>query len=118
VWAEAFRVLRRGGVLLAGFNNPAIYLFDYELADREGILQVKYALPYSDLTSLSAEERERTMETGAPLEFSHSLEDQIGGQLHAGLLLTDLFEDGYADEADELLTHYMPPFIATRAIKP
>jgi len=54
VWAEAFRVLRREGVLLAGFNNPVIYLFDYDLADRTGILQVKYALPYSDLTSLPA----------------------------------------------------------------
>jgi SAM-dependent methyltransferase len=38
VWTEAFRVLRRGGALLAGFNNPAVYLFDYELADREGLL--------------------------------------------------------------------------------
>lgn len=25
VWAEAFRVLRRGGVLLAGFSNPATF---------------------------------------------------------------------------------------------
>src|ERR671915_1168075 len=33
VWAEAFRVLRRGGVLLAGFLNPAVYIFDLELAD-------------------------------------------------------------------------------------
>jgi len=28
VWAEAYRVLRRGGLLLAGFTNPAVYLFD------------------------------------------------------------------------------------------
>ena len=28
VWREAFRVLRRGGVLLAGFLNPVLYLFD------------------------------------------------------------------------------------------
>jgi SAM-dependent methyltransferase len=59
VWEAAFRILRREGVLLAGFLNPAVYLFDYDLADRSGILQVKYALPYSDLTSLTAEERQR-----------------------------------------------------------
>ena len=118
VWAEAFRVLRRGGVLLAGFSNPATYLFDYDLADRTGILQVKYALPYSDLTSLPAEERQQYIETETPLEFSHTLEDQIGGQLDVGFLLTGFFEDGYDGEEDDLLTNYMPTFIATRAVKP
>src|ERR671910_346572 len=47
VWAEAFRVLRREGVLLAGFINPACFIFDLELADRSGELRVRYALPYA-----------------------------------------------------------------------
>jgi SAM-dependent methyltransferase len=116
VWKEAFRVLREGGGLLAGFTNPAVYLFDYDLADRTGILQVKYTLPYSDLTSLSPEERQRYIESDDPLEFSHTLEDQIGGQLDAGFLLTGLFED--YDDKDDPLSKYMPAFIATRALKP
>ena len=33
VWAEAFRVLRRGGLLLAGFLNPVVYIFNLELVD-------------------------------------------------------------------------------------
>jgi len=118
VWAEAFRVLRRGGVLLAGFSNPVIYIFDYDLADRTGVLQVKFALPYSDLTSLTAEERQRHIKKGMPLEFSHTLEGQIGGQLDAGLLLTGFFEDAYPEDENDLLTNYLPAFIATRAIKP
>jgi SAM-dependent methyltransferase len=118
VWAEAFRLLRRGGALLAGFTNPAVYLFDYDLADRTGILQVKYALPYSDLTSLPTGERQRYIETGTPLEFSHTLEDQIGGQLDAGFLLTGFFEDAYDGEENDPLTSYMPTFIATRSVKP
>ncbi|MEE8121827.1 MAG: class I SAM-dependent methyltransferase [Anaerolineales bacterium] len=118
VWAEAFRVLRRGGVLLTGFSNPVTYLFDYDLADRTGILQVKYALPYTDLASLTAEERQRYIETETPLEFSHTLEDQIGGQLDAGFLLTSFFEDAYPEDEKDLLTNYMSTFIATRAIKP
>jgi SAM-dependent methyltransferase len=116
VWKEAFRVLRKGGGLLAGFTNPAVYLFDYDLADRTGILQVKYTLPYSDVTSLSPEERQRYIESEDPLEFSHTLEDQIGGQLDAGFLLTGLFED--YDDKDDPLSKYMPAFIATRALKP
>jgi len=118
VWNEAFRVLRSGGVLLAGFNNPTVYLFDYDLVDREGILQVAYALPYSDLTSPSVDERQRYLETGAPLEFSHTLEDQIGGQLDAGFVLTGLYEDGYAAGEGDLLNTFICPFIATRALKP
>jgi len=118
VWREAFRVLRRGGVLLAGFSNPVTYLFDYDLANRTGILQVKYSLPYSDLSSLTAEERQRYFESGEPLEFSHTLEDQIGGQLDAGFQLTAFFEDAYGEEENDLLTKYMSTFIATRVIKP
>jgi SAM-dependent methyltransferase len=117
VWAEAFRVLRRRGVLLAGFVNPVTYTFDQELAER-GVLRVRHKLPYSDVTSLTEEERERLLEPGVPLEFSHTLEDQIGGQIDAGFLLTGLFEDAYREEVGDALTEYMPTFIATRAIKP
>ena len=118
VWQAAFRILRRGGVLLAGFPNPVVYLFDYDLAERTGILQVKYALPYSDLISLTAVERQRQIEAETPLEFSHTLEDQIGGQLEAGFLLTGFYEDAYGEEENDPLTSYMPTFIATRAVKP
>jgi SAM-dependent methyltransferase len=114
VWGEAFRVLRRGGVLLAGFINPACFIFDHELADR-GELRVRHALPYADVTSLSEEEREEQVDRREPLEFSHTLEDQIGGQLEAGFLLSGLYEDRHRDDA---LAAYMPTCIATRAIKP
>lgn len=114
VWAEAFRVLRPGGMLLSGFTNPVIYIFDQELAER-GVFQVKYALPYSDLTSLAEEARQRYIEQEEPLEFGHTLEDQIGGQIDAGFVITGFFED-YAPE--EAFSNYMPTFIATRAIKP
>ena len=118
VWAEAFRVLRPGGALLAGFSNPAIYLFDYDLADRTGILQVKYALPYSDLTSLTEEESQGYIDKGFPLEFSHTLEDQIGGQLDVGFVITGFYEDSYGEEEGDIVANYMPTFIVTRAIKP
>jgi SAM-dependent methyltransferase len=114
VWREAFRVLRRGGLLLAGFLNPAFYIFDLELAER-GVLEVKHSLPYSDAESLSEEERERRVAAREVFEFSHTLTDQIGGQLDAGFLLTGLYEDRHRTQ---LQAKYMPTYIATRAIKP
>jgi len=54
----------------------------------------------------------------SPLEFSHSLDEQIGGQLAAGFLLAGLFEDRYPPEQNDAISRIMPVFIATRAIKP
>ena len=118
VWAEAYRVLRTGGVLLAGVTNPVRYLFDFELGERTGLWQVVHALPYSDLAILSEDEKRRYAEAGEPLEFGHTLEDQIGGQLTAGFVLTGFYEDRYADEGEDSLSRYTASFIATRAVKP
>lgn len=113
VWREASRVLRPGGALLAGFCNPILYLFDQELAD-EGVLQVRHKLPYSDLTSLSDEERAVYIADQQPLEFSHTLQDQIGGQIEAGFAIVGFYEDEWPGTK---LNEYTPTFIATRAMK-
>ena len=114
VWREAFRVLRPGGVLLAGFTNPVEYLFD-AVAYERGELVVKHPLPYSDLTDASPEERARMEAAGEPLSFGHTLEDQLGGQLDAGFVITALFEDRWDESA---LGRYMATFMATRAVRP
>ncbi len=49
-----------------------------------------------------------------PFEFSHTLEDQIGGQLDAGFVLVGFFEDDF----DDHLGKFMSPVIATQAVKP
>ncbi len=114
VWREAHRVLRAGGVLLAGFCNSALYVFDDAAAER-GELVARHAVPYSDLTSLTDEERGRYTDKGEPLVYGHTLEDQIGGQLDAGFALTGLYED--RDPAHPL-ARLLPTFLATRALKP
>jgi len=115
VWKEAFRVLRRGGSLLAGFLNPVVYIFDLELADDTGEIRVRYSLPYSDASSRTEEELGRQMEKREPLEFSHTLEEQIGGQIEAGFLISGFYEDRHRDDP---IAAFMPTFVATRAIKP
>ena len=94
MWREAFRVLRPGGVLLAGFTNPVVYLFDDEADGARASWWSGTAIPYSDLTSLTDEERRRYTDKDEPLCFGHTLADQIGGQLDAGFVLTGFYEDG------------------------
>jgi len=115
VWREAYRVLRQGGVLLAGFLNPAMYLFTYNSLDGNEPLVVKHRLPYSDVQDLPQAELEQLIADSSPLEYSHTLTEQIGGQLRAGVVLTDLYEDAHRDAA---LGAYKPTYIATRAVKP
>lgn len=114
VWREAFRVLRPGGLLLAGFFNPAYYIFD-PFALEAGELRVRHSLPYSDLTSLTEEERGRFIAKDEPLVFGHTLEQLLSGQMEAGFHLIGLYEDGWPECA---LANFMPVFIATRAMKP
>ena len=88
VWRESFRVLRPGGILMAGFMNPDIFLFDFTALDERGELVVRHPLPFTTL-DLPDEERQRVYGAG-PIEYSHSLTEQIGGQLAAGFTLTHL----------------------------
>lgn len=113
IWQEAARVLKPGGELLAGFVNPVNYLFDGE-KEKEGIFLISHKMPYSDLTSISDEERGRLYGEESALEFGHSLEDQIGGQIKAGLIICGFYED---ITPGEKISDYMPTFIATRARK-
>jgi ubiquinone/menaquinone biosynthesis C-methylase UbiE len=112
VWQESFRVLRHGGTLLAGFMNPVFYLFDFEKAE-QGILEVAYKLPYAD--SDHPEVMQKMMEKNLPLEHSHSLDDQIGGQIDAGFHIIGFYE---SKQSNSIISEYTPTYIATRACKP
>ena len=115
VWREAFRVLRPGGTMIAGMTHPFLFLFDAEL-QKEGVFTLKYALPYSDLTSITPEQREKFYGKDEPIEFSHTLDELIGGQLEAGFQLTGFYEDYWGNS--EPIDKHCPAFFATRARKP
>jgi ubiquinone/menaquinone biosynthesis C-methylase UbiE len=112
VWQEAFRVLRHGGCLLAGFMNPIFYLFDFDKAEK-GVMEVKYKLPYADIDH--PEMAARQMANDWPLEYSHSLTDQIAGQTDAGFHIIGLYEDRHNGT---IIRDYAPTYLATRALKP
>jgi len=109
VWKECARVLKPNGVLMSGLVNPISLQLDEES------LSLKYKQPFSDLHSLPTEELEELKTNNEALIFGHSLSDQIGGQLEAGFMLTDLFEDGWDEE--NKTNEYFPALIGTRSIK-
>ena len=109
IWKECFRVLKPGGVLLAGMDNGINFLF---AGDDE--TTVVNSLPFNPLKN---EEQRRQLEADdCGMQFSHTLEEQIGGQLEAGFRLTHLFEDTNGEGV--LHEKNIPSFLATRAVKP
>ncbi len=110
VWRECCRVLRRGGVLLSGLDNGLNYLFDDPTAVP---LVVVNKLPFNPLKDAELMKKLEASDDG--VQFSHTLEEQIGGQLEAGFTLTHIYEDS---DGTPGLASYAPQYFATRAVKP
>jgi SAM-dependent methyltransferase len=114
VWRECHRVLRPGGALLAGYCNPLLFIFDMKAWDERGELAVRYRIPYSDVAQLPPEELAARVAAKEPVEFGHSLEEQVGGQIAAGFSIAGFYEDS---AGGDLLDPYIKTFIATMAIR-
>ena len=113
VWKEAARVMKPGANMLSGIVNPLQYLFDDELMD-QGELKVCHKIPYSDLTGLSPEQRQEYLDDDETFCFGHTLADQLGGQVDAGLVIAGLYEDYWSEWP---ISQYIPTFIATKSTK-
>ncbi len=113
VWQECFRILKPKGRLLAGFANPLIYIFDQTAWDNNE-LEVKYTIPYSDIAQLPDDELKKRIKNKDTLEFGHSLDTQIGGQIKAGFAIKGFYEDL---AGGDLLDTYIKTFMATLAVK-
>ena len=116
VWKDCYRVLRPGGRLMVGFMNPAYFLFDHFSIEKGGPLEVRYRQPYSDIDHFDELRQRGVVNDNTPLEFGHALTHQLGAQLAAGFVLTDMFEDDW-DTSITPLNAYMKLFIATLARK-
>ena len=113
VWSECFRVLRPGGHLLVGFMNPDLFIFDIEALDNRSEFLVRHRIPHS---TVDLPEAERLAAYGdGPLLYSHTMTEQVGGQLAAGFRLTHFAEAPHHADATG---QYMPGYYATRAQRP
>ena len=108
VWQECHRVLRHGGILLAGFDNYINFIVAGNDESR-----IVHRLPFDPLQDETL--FRELQENDCGVQFSHTLEEQITGQLKAGFMLLDLYEDtngeGFLHEMN------IPTMIATRAMK-
>lgn len=108
VFAECFRILRSGGVLLCGLGNEINYLVNEE--ERE----ISNEMPFNPL--INEKYRKQLEEEDCGMQFSHTVEEQIGGQLKAGFILTDIFGDTNGE--GRLHEMNIETYLATRAVKP
>ena len=107
IFKECYRVLKKGGILLCGLDNGINYLFD------EDETTVKYSLPFNPLKDPALYDNSVKNDWG--VQFSHTMEEQLGGQLEAGFVLTHIYED--TNGSGRLHDLNIPCFIATRAVK-
>lgn len=107
IWKECWRILKKGGLLISGMNHYITYMVD---EDGKTIIN---QLPFNPLKNEDQMEQLRKEDAG--VQFSHSLEEQIGGQLEAGFRLTSLYED--TDGAGRLHEMNIPTYLATRSVK-
>ena len=111
VWKECARVLKKNGLLLAGFGNPIEYIFNVGKME-QGILSVENTIPYADIEHMDDPETKAVVEADGYI-WSHTLEDQIQGQIEAGFAIVGFYED----IGGSVLDKYINSSIATKAIK-
>ena len=107
IWKECFRVLKTGGLLLSGLDNGVNYIVD---GDETRIVN---RLPFDPLTN--GDQKKQLERDDSGMQFSHTLEEQINGQLEAGFTLLSLYEDTNGEGRLHELN--IPSYIATLSRK-
>lgn len=107
VFKECARVLKKGGIMLGGFDTETNYIFN---SDEEKVVN---KMPFNPL--VNPEHLKQLEADDAGIQFSHTVVDQIGGQLKAGLTLVDLYDDTNGEGRLHELN--IKTFIATKTVK-
>ncbi len=107
IWKECYRVLKHGGYLISGTSHFMDYIVD------EDEKMIVNGLPFNPLKNPDL--MKELMEEDAGVQFSHSLEEQIGGQLEAGFRLLNLYED--TNNVGRLYEMGIPSYLAMRSLK-
>lgn len=93
MYEHVHRIVKGGCYFLTSITNPALYLFDEQKALKNK-LKIKYTIPYSGLKSPKKRQVERMLKSNKTIEFSHTLNDLLGGITDSGFLIQDIYSDG------------------------
>jgi len=110
VWNECFRVLKSGGILLAGMDNGFNFLVE-DFTVRP--LTITNQLPYNPLKN--PEQMKLLQKNNDGIQFSHTFDEQISGQLKAGFVIVGAYEDFSNDSG--AIADGIPAYWATKAMK-
>ena len=101
----------RASELSENLKRVTEYIFNPEKLENN-IFAVEHSIPYADIDHLSDPFIHHLAETDGYI-WSHTLEDQIQGQIAAGFAIIGFYEDIGGTALDK----YMKSSIATKAIK-
>lgn len=107
IWKECYRVLKPQGILMSGQDNGLNFLFD---GDQSHIVDY---LPFNPL--VNKVQMDSLLRDGSTIQFSHSVEDHIKGQIKAGFKLLDMYED--TNDVGYLKEHGVSTFCVTLSQK-
>lgn len=107
IWREVARVLRPGGILLTGFDTIINYIVS---ADERHVV---FKQPFDP--TVDEDQAALLAAADAGVQFSHDLDEMLGGLLRAGFSIDDLYEDtngeGHLHELN------IQTYLAVRAIR-
>ena len=106
IFKECYRILRPNGVLLCGLDNGVNFI-----SNNEDVIENQF--PFNPLKN--KDQYKMLQDDDCGIQFSHNMEENIGGQLKAGFTLVDIYDD-YNGEG-RLNDLKIPTFIATKATK-
>lgn len=99
VFRECYRVLKRGGVLIIMAPNPINYVCDYIDDADGGYYKAVHRMPFCS----------RDHDDSDWIEYGHTMESYLGGQIECGFLI-----NGYVECQREDITEL---YFMTRAVK-
>ncbi len=106
IFKECARVLKPKGVLMCGLDNGVNFM----TSDEE---HIDCKFPFDP--TVDSEQMRMLEAEDCGVQFSHSIGENIGGQLRAGFVLTDVYDDTNGE--GRLHEMNIPSFFATRSVK-
>ena len=106
LFKEIYRVLKPNGIFIAGLENEIYWTTNPRTH------KMQYSLPINPLKDKKLAKRLRKKEFA--FQFSHTTSEQLNGQLKAGFIIKEVYEDtedGFFSE------HNIPTFLATLSVK-